>query len=57
MCRHETDSVAIRRQDVKYDTERDFGKIWQDMATYGNLWKLMTTYGNIQQFLHLIFNT
>ena len=24
-------------KDIKYDTERDFGKIWQLMASYGNL--------------------
>ena len=32
-------------EDIKYDTERDFGKIWQDMTTYGNFMaKLMEKY-------------
>ena len=40
-------------EDIKYDTERDFGKIlrygvlWHLMSTYVNLWQLIASYGNL----------
>ena len=31
-------------EDIKYDAERDFDKIWQLIATYDNLWQLMAIF-------------
>ena len=45
-----------RFEDIKYDTESDFGKIWQLMASNGKLWQVIATYGSLWQlraFLHV----